>query len=101
MKNLTLLKELFYLEKKADKYLNSLPSVFCDAVIENDYTQLIHRQIDLLKNSAFEGHEEVVDWVLFEWSPRCCEVVIDDVTYVLDTEDKLWEHLEKVEGWEL
>jgi hypothetical protein len=51
------------------EFVDSLPDVFGQALVENDMTEAYDADVSMLMEAVFGEHMESIYWFLYEWKP--------------------------------
>jgi hypothetical protein len=62
-------KELRMSMQAQDEYVDALPQVLQEAVLDNEYANLQRVQREVLMQALFQEHYEDVCWFLYEFTP--------------------------------
>ncbi len=84
----TVVNRLYELEQERDKYLESLPADIRDSFFDNEYTNIMGMQYDIVLQALF-GPVMVEDvyWFLLEWKPGY-SVTVDGKEYTIQNVDQ-------------
>lgn len=92
-------RELYKNQLKRDEYFDKLPRDINMFVIDNQFTNNVLQERDMLIRLIFGEHADAVEWFLYEWKPGA-EVGFDTVVVKINNIDEYIEYMKNNEGFE-
>ena len=91
-------RQLVENESNREKYFDKIPSDISMFVIDNEYTNNLLHERDMLIRLVFGEHAEAIEWFIYEWVPGR-DVACNDKSATINNIDEYITWMKENEGF--